>query len=99
MAQHETGFTYNTDLSELPSGTYLGLFHGRNTINEEVNDWGFEGPIIGPLKWVHTTYRSHVRFCPIGEDDGIDLAFNEDLLNWEGKYYGDYTVFVHTKSN
>lgn len=42
-------------------GLYLGLFHGRNCTRLEMEDWGFSGPAIGPLKWVHTTYACTVR--------------------------------------
>lgn len=34
---------------------YLYLFHGRATPDEDVEDWGCEGPAIGPLDYVHTT--------------------------------------------
>ncbi len=36
-------------------GLYLGLFHGRDDPNEQMRDWGFNGPTIGPLVWCHTT--------------------------------------------
>lgn len=47
-------------------GLYLGLFHGsygldRNKARELFGDWGFNGPIIGPLKYVHTTYANHLK--------------------------------------
>src|SRR6266540_2029269 len=47
-------------VSETPSGLYLALFHGRKTPDEDMEDWGFDGPMIGPLSYVHTTYRSHL---------------------------------------
>jgi hypothetical protein len=37
-------------------GMYLGLFHGRDSPHEAMNGWGFDGPALGPLKHVHTTY-------------------------------------------
>ena len=40
---------------------YLYLFHGRATPDEDVEDWGCEGPAIGPLDYVHTTYGSEVK--------------------------------------
>lgn len=43
---------------------YLYLFHGRATPDEDVEDWGCEGPAIGPLDYVHTTYGS--------EDEALD---------------------------
>lgn len=47
--------------SNLKPGLYLGLFHGRSTPDEVVDDWGFAGPIIGPLEYVHTTYACDVK--------------------------------------
>jgi hypothetical protein len=28
-------------------GMYLGLFHGRDTPHEAMNEWGFDGPALG----------------------------------------------------
>ena len=50
-------------------GLYLGLFHGRHEPREEMEDWGFDGPMIGPLKWFHTTYACTLRIAfERGED-------------------------------
>lgn len=46
-----------------PGGVYLHVFHGRNTVEEDMDDWGFDGPVIGPLRYVHTTYKSDVKFA------------------------------------
>ena len=85
-------------------GLYLGLFHGRNDPREEMNDWGFHGPMIGPLKWVHTTYAFKIRiafecgtdarryFSTSGRVQSIEL--NDDLLKFGGKFYGDWTVYT-----
>ena len=35
---------------------YLELFHGRETVDEEMDDLGSQGPVIGPLPFLHTTY-------------------------------------------
>lgn len=40
---------------------YLYLFHGRASIDQDMTDWGAEGPKIGPLSYVHTTYGSDVK--------------------------------------
>jgi hypothetical protein len=29
---------------------YLELYHGRDNVNDDMDDWGFDGPIIGPLE-------------------------------------------------
>lgn len=51
---------YNTEQPDLKPGLYLGLFHGRKP-GEELDDWGSQGPVIGPLKFVHTTYGFHIK--------------------------------------
>lgn len=87
------------------AGLYLALFHGRLQPNEPMDDWGFDGPLIGPLKWVHTTYSLHVRvmftnqvdeklyFQEPAHPDANDIIVADDLILYAGKYYGDWTVF------
>jgi len=43
-------------------GLYLVLFHGREHPAELLGDWGANGPMIGPLEYVHTTYATEVKF-------------------------------------
>ena len=84
-------------------GLYLGLFHGRNAPNERMDDWGFTGPTIGPLRWCHTTYATEIKIefeSPadasryFGQDQvNCEIAIAEDLILFDGKYYGDWTVF------
>jgi hypothetical protein len=85
------------------SGMYLGLFHGRNSRKENMDDWGFAGPVLGPLSYCHTTYMAHMRLRFICGQDAriccnsahleVDLAVVEDMIHFEGAYYGDWTVF------
>lgn len=42
-------------------GVYLELFHGRRSLDQDMDDWGLEGPILGPFDWVHTTYGSEIK--------------------------------------
>jgi hypothetical protein len=84
-------------------GMYLGLLHGRDHFQQQMDDWGFHGPMIGPLKWFHTTYTCAIRiafesaadgeryFGEAGTDHELELA--GDLLAFGGKYYGDWTVY------
>ena len=48
---------------------YLRLYHGFKSDEERkaAEGWGEEGPIIGPLEYVHTTYGSHIK-CRIAEN-------------------------------
>jgi hypothetical protein len=45
----------------MSEGVYLHLFHGRKDPDEQMDDWGLEGPVIGPLNYVHVTYMATVR--------------------------------------
>lgn len=83
-------------------GLYLGLFHGRLNPNEKMVEWGFNGPLIGPLIFVHTTYTSNIklgfetdndakRYFPIQTD--TMLTVSDDMVLFNNKFYGDWTVF------
>lgn len=92
----DTGLEYNANsMAQLKPGMYLGLFHGRKDPNDPMKDgWGFNGPILGPLKWCHTTYASEVKLCPVGHVDGFALPVKGDVLRYKGLYYGDWSVFT-----
>lgn len=106
---------YTETNTTLQPGLYLGLFHGRKKPDEELDDWGFNGPVIGPLEFVHTTYASEVkiefktmadfeRYFPeeakrrreggLFGDPSAQLSIHEDMLVFEGEYFGDWTVYV-----
>jgi hypothetical protein len=53
-------------LTDLPPGMYVALFHGRDDPDTDMDDWGFDGPVIGPLEYVHTTYAADVKLRFIG---------------------------------
>ena len=84
-------------------GLYLGLFHGRDDPNQTMDGWGFHGPAIGPLEWCHTTYAHEIKlaFESKGDektyfaDDCVQtvIGFLDDMVVFEGKYYGDWTVY------
>jgi hypothetical protein len=68
---------------------YVEIFHGRSDPKEDLEDWGFEGPILGPLPFFHITYGFHCKF-----DEEFDLHIHGDgLLFFEGGYYGDFSIF------
>lgn len=87
---------------------YLYLFHGRDSADEDMTNWGSEGPKIGPLSWVHTTYGTEVKirgarevlesFFPDTEihfHDGHGehaIQLDGDCLPHGGKVYGDWSV-------
>ena len=81
---------------------YLGLFHGRHDPDDQMIDWGFNGPLIGPLEFVHTTYTNDIK---LGFEKDADakryfptqiehlLNINGDMVLFADKFYGDWTVF------
>lgn len=74
---------------------YLKLMHGRNHPDQQMDDWGFNGPVPGPFEAVHFTYTTHVRCFPEGSDgdaEALELCFHNDMLVYEGKYYGDFEI-------
>jgi hypothetical protein len=75
---------------------YLELFHGRKSRDEQLDDWGAEGPILGPLSYVHTTYASDIKIQTADGLDGVLSVVGEgvpDVLFYGGMYYGDWSVF------
>ena len=96
--------TCNEDKPNQP-GLYLGLFHGRNDPNEQLEDWGSNGPLIGPLKHVHTTYATHIKLefeqdnlareYGFNPDQMIDLDIQDGMVYFKDHWYGDWTVFYY----
>lgn len=85
-------------------GMYLHLYHGRQDPDEDMDDWGSDGPIFGPLRWVSITYMSDLRFQAVSEDlpneghyDGACATVQdvggtikrEALFLWEDMFYYD----------
>lgn len=69
---------------------YLHLFHGRIHPNEPLDDWGLDGPVLGPLDFVHVTYCSDLKF---DQGELPELKFVDDLVYYDGMYYADWSVF------
>ena len=104
MSKH---LIYNVD-TPVETGLYLGLFHGRDNPDESLEDWGSNGPIIGPLEHVHTTYATHIKLEFKTEESArcfgfnpetmIDLNIQDGMVVFQNHWYGDWTVFYHKKS-
>lgn len=104
----ESGKPLPTTPKGLEPGLYLRLFHGRSRPDEDLSDWGTDGPYIGPLEYVHCTYLTelglgfksavdHERYF----SDGIpgdcrtaEIRFKDDLAVYAGVFYGDWSVSV-----
>jgi hypothetical protein len=73
-------------------GVYIELFHGRSPKDEELDDWGVNGPLFGPYTCVHQTYMSTIRLMKANGDEDM-LWVVEDLVYYDGVYYGDFTIY------
>jgi hypothetical protein len=74
---------------------YVELFHGRTDPDQDMEDWGDRGPILGPFKFVHTTYAGiiHLGSMDAPGDSVGDLRVDEDMVYYDGVWYGDWSVF------
>lgn len=70
-------------------GLYLGLFHGRDTPNQTMHGWGFDGPAIGPLRYFHTTYACsvHVEFVSPTDEVAAYIALHPMKLGEHALFY------------
>ena len=81
-------------------GMYLSLLHGRKDPEQDMDNWGEDGPMFGPLAWCHITYLSSIGLCALGDDDGTGpmlsmddpMHFAYDMLYYDGVYYGDFEL-------
>lgn len=70
----------------------IELFHGRTSPDEQLDDWGKQGPVF-LVRYVHVTYLCEIKLGidePAGDGD---LHFVDDLVFYDGWYYGDWSVF------
>ena len=85
-------------------GMYLALFHGRDGRREQMHQFGFAGPLLGPLLYCHTTYLSDIKIlfeeaedaqlCCGSEEKDVILSVVDDMIHFENAYYGDWSVFT-----
>lgn len=69
---------------------YLHLFHGRADPSDVLTDWGTDGPTIGPFDTLHVVYLSSLVLH--GDDLELLLPVHDDLICFDGIFYGDYEV-------
>ena len=72
---------------------YLKLFHGRKDPDEQLDDWGSDGPIFGPYNFIHTVYNSRIYMGKHRCDSHV-LEMHDDMVGYGGIYYGDWSVFT-----
>lgn len=71
---------------------YVRLFHGRASPDDLPQDWGFDGPIIGPvgITWTYGSIKIH----NADWSDFEEFGQVEGMIEFGGKYYGDIDIFV-----
>ena len=58
----------------------LHPFHGRLDPKQDMDDWGFQGPLIQNVLWMHTTYLNRMR-VGFATEAAADEA--QALTGWE----------------
>lgn len=91
-------------MDHAPEGMYLKLFHGRMDPDQDMEDWGFDGGYIGPLQYAHMTYMSDLKLAMEGFGSSrareyyFTLTTHDDMLVFDGAYFGDWSLFMHKPS-
>lgn len=76
------------------AGVYLYLFHGRRDPQEQMNEWGEMGPVLGPFQFVHSV--AYGAELSLGFD-GEELKIVDGLVFYDMHWYGDWSVVsAHT---
>lgn len=75
-----------TDLSK--TGVYVRLFNGRRYPSEPLDDWGTDGPVLGPFRFAHLVWASEINLG----DDGESLKIVDSTVFYGGTYYADFSV-------
>lgn len=68
----------------------MKLFHGRKSQNEQLDDWGSDGPLLR-IGGFHVTYLSTFRVM-LADEDWHFLKLVDGLLYYDGVFYGDFTI-------
>lgn len=70
---------------------YLRLFHGRKDPAQDLNDWGEDGPYVGPFSavtWTYGNLKLHTK------DDFRELHRKQDgdMIRHNDMWYGDFEL-------
>ena len=77
----------------------LELYHGRETLDEDMNEWGSVGPAL-LLDSVTVTYGADIRIRFTGQDDWENLEeyMIGDCFFYNNVHYGDWSIQDSQKS-
>lgn len=87
------GFRNTFGIHNIPkTPMFLHLFHGRKTLTENMDDWGENGPHIGPI--VGYRYYNNTITVTGVEDVSIKLSIIDGCIAFQNMYWGDWSVFL-----
>lgn len=69
------------------------FYHGRKSVDEELNDWGSDGPVINVLGIVLDETGIELK---VTEQFTARIDYVGDLLPVMGMFYGDIDISVRT---
>ena len=70
---------------------YLLLFHGRHDPQEQLDGWGFAGPIFKIEGGLSVTYACEIEFVDARAVMHV-LHFVDDMVYYNHCWYGDFAV-------
>jgi hypothetical protein len=86
----------------------LKLLHGRKLHDEELNGWGFDGPTLLNVIYVHATYQTsftigfkdkeaamkahYLTHWPFADDCVLHLLLADELVKTKDGYFGDWEL-------
>ncbi|MFO0979078.1 MAG: hypothetical protein U0996_21895 [Planctomycetaceae bacterium] len=73
---------------------FLRLWHGRRSLEADLEGWDVDGPTFGPFPHFQMTYFSEIRF-----GEGLCLEVVEGLVFYDGVYYGDWSFTAEPESS
>ena len=78
----------------------MELYHGRTDPNQNMEDWGSQGPLLF-IDGATVTYKDSIRIRFTGQDDYefLEEFLHDDMFFYDGVYYGDFAFLpVDSKS-
>lgn len=103
-------FKKKAEARALIPGFQLYLFHGRTHPEENLDDWGFEGPTLKGVLYVHVTYMQTLTVgfnnkenfqkaltetgWRVWDDLTLEMSIVDDLVQTEDGYFGDWELQV-----
>jgi len=86
-------------------GLYLGLYHGRETVEKDIDNWGDNGPLIGPLKNIRVVYMTDIQLEFENRWDALkyglrldqaELTVKADCVAYRNIFYGDWKIHQYS---